>query len=968
MQVSDDPRVGTELAGYRIESLLGWGGMSVVYLAEDLRLKRRVALKLLAAGLAEDESFRDRFLRESELAASIDHPNIVPIYEAGATEDLLFIAMRYVEGRDLKERLQRGRLDPADAIGILAQVASALDAAHARGLVHRDVKPSNVLLDTGARPDGSDHVYLADFGLTKRVSEETGIGDDGHLLGTIDYVAPEQIAGEEIDGRADVYSLGCVLYECLVGQPPFRRDSDLAVVFAHLEAEPPAPSAGRPELPPALDAVIARALAKEPEQRYPSCREFARAALAVAVDEASRVLVDVASRAAAGRSDLSEVEAELAGKVIDLQLAREQARALSGPATPARVATEGICPFKGLASFEPVDADYFFGRERLVAELVARLVGAGFLGIVGPSGSGKSSVLRAGLLPALAGGVLPGSAGWRRLLLRPGERPLEELRRVLVSGAKDPLAEALDALPADARLLLAVDQLEELFTACRSDAERAAFAETLARAAADPEGRAVVVVALRADFYGRFAAYPGLAELLGANHVLVGPMQASELRRVVELPAGRVGLRVEPELADALVDDVEGEPGALPLLSTALLELWQKRQDSALTLAAYRESGGVHGAVARLAEGTYARIPDGRKPLVRAIMLRLVGEGEAMRGAPPRSTRRARPGAQRRRGRRARDAGRQPPRHRRRGLRRGRPRGAAARMAAPARVDRRGRRRAPASPSHHPGGDRMGRGGARSGRALPRRPPRRRARLEHGSRLRAQRARARVRHREPRGLGAGGETGSAHEPAPARAARRGRGPARRGRGGRDLRRHPARPGARRRNRPARPAPGRAGARRGGPRPLAPARPPGGRDRRLTADPRLPARRPPALAGRGQDPARRKRRRRVPRYRRQSRREGARGRSSRRRAAHLRRPDVRATRRAAAVQPGNARLQPRRGDARDRRVGRVRRGRLPSPGRRAHAEAAGTGSAGESPGDPPRVHKGRRAARGGGVGA
>jgi WD40 repeat protein/serine/threonine protein kinase len=627
VRVSDDPRVGTELAGYRIESLLGWGGMSVVYLAEDLGLKRRVALKLLAASLAEDESFRDRFLRESELAASIDHPNIVPIYEAGTTEDLLFIAMRYVEGRDLKERLQRGRLDPADAIGILAQVASALDAAHARGLVHRDVKPSNVLLDTGARPDGSDHVYLADFGLTKRVSEETGIGDDDHLMGTIDYVAPEQIAGEEIDGQADVYSLGCVLYECLVGQPPFPRDSDLAVVFAHLEAEPPAPSAGRPELPDALDAVIARALAKEPDQRYPSCREFARAALAVVVDEASRLLVDVASRAATGRSDLSEVEAELTGKVIDLQSVREQARALSGPVTPTRLAIEGICPFKGLASFEPVDADYFFGRERLVAELVARLVSAGFLGIVGPSGSGKSSVLRAGLLPALAEGVLPGSEGWRRLLLRPGERPLEELRRVLVSGAKDPLAEALDSLPANARLLIAVDQLEELFTACDSDAERAAFADTLGRVAADPEGRAVVVVALRADFYGRFAAYPGLAELLGANHVLVGPMQPSELRRAVELPAGRVGLRVEPELVDALVDDVEGEPGALPLLSTALLELWQKRQNNALALAAYRESGGVHGAVSRLAEGTYARIPDGRKQLLRALMLRLVGEG-----------------------------------------------------------------------------------------------------------------------------------------------------------------------------------------------------------------------------------------------------------------------------------------------------------------------------------------------------
>jgi WD40 repeat protein len=296
--------------------------------------------------------------------------------------------------------------------------------------------------------------------------------------------------------------------------------------------------------------------------------------------------------------------------------------------TPARVTAQGICPFKGLASFEPVDADYFFGRERLVAELVARLVGASFLGIVGPSGSGKSSVLRAGLLPALAEGVLPGSQGWRRLLLRPGERPLDELRRVLVSGAKDPLAEALDGLPSGGRLLLAVDQLEELLTACRSDAERAAFAAALARAAADPHGRALVVVALRADFYGRFAAYPDLAELLGANQVLVGPMQASELRRAVEFPAARVGLRVEPELADALVDDVEGEPGALPLVSTALLELWQKRQDNTLTLAAYRESGGVHGAVARLAEGTYDRIPEGRRQLVRAIMLRLVGEGE----------------------------------------------------------------------------------------------------------------------------------------------------------------------------------------------------------------------------------------------------------------------------------------------------------------------------------------------------
>ncbi len=241
MQVSDDPRVGTELAGYRIESLLGWGGMSVVYLAEDLRLKRKVALKLLATGLAEDESFRDRFLRESELAASIDHPAHRPDLR-GRDHRRAPLHRHALRRRTGPESCgsKRGRLDPADAIGILAQVASALDAAHARGLVHRDVKPSNVLLDTGARPDGSDHVYLADFGLTKQVSDRTATGDAGPLLGTIDYVAPEQIAGEEIDGRADVYSLGCVLYECLTAQPPFRRDSELAVVFAHLDAEPPA--------------------------------------------------------------------------------------------------------------------------------------------------------------------------------------------------------------------------------------------------------------------------------------------------------------------------------------------------------------------------------------------------------------------------------------------------------------------------------------------------------------------------------------------------------------------------------------------------------------------------------------------------------------------------------------------------------------------------------------------------------
>ena len=256
-----------------------------------------------APSLAEDESFRDRFLHESELAASIDHPNIVPIYEAGTTEELLYIAMRYVEGRDLKERLQRGRLEPRDAIGIVAQVASALDAAHGRGLVHRDVKPSNVLLDTGARPDGSDHVYLADFGITRRISEEPGIREVSNLMGTPDYVAPEQIVGGDIDGRADVYSLGCMLYELLAGRKPYRLSGQSASqVERTLERRVPgrpslvgtsprdgdgpdtvelafrrgtSPDRLRRRLSGDLDNIALKALSREPERRYGSAERLA---------------------------------------------------------------------------------------------------------------------------------------------------------------------------------------------------------------------------------------------------------------------------------------------------------------------------------------------------------------------------------------------------------------------------------------------------------------------------------------------------------------------------------------------------------------------------------------------------------------------------------------------------------------------------------------------------------------------
>jgi serine/threonine-protein kinase len=273
-----DRRIGTELAGYRILEQLGTGGTSVVYRAEHVRLGRPAALKLLTATLGEAD-FRERFLRESRLAASLDHPAIVPVYDAGEKDGLLYIAMACVEGSDLKTELVReGRLPLRRALRIAAQIASALDAAHARGLVHRDVKPANILVGPG------DRAYLSDFGVVKELSS-SGTTRTGSFVGTIEYCAPEQIEGREVDARADVYALACVLYECVVGTPPFHRSSDVAILNAHLHASPPKLAKAAPDLPPALEPVLAKALSKSPLDRYASCGELIAAARAAAVAE-----------------------------------------------------------------------------------------------------------------------------------------------------------------------------------------------------------------------------------------------------------------------------------------------------------------------------------------------------------------------------------------------------------------------------------------------------------------------------------------------------------------------------------------------------------------------------------------------------------------------------------------------------------------------------------------------------------
>jgi hypothetical protein len=302
-------------AGYRIERSLGRGGMGVLYLAVEPGLERHVALKLIAPEAAADEVFARRFAEESRIAASIEHPNVVPIYAAGEEDGIPFIAMRYVSGSDLGRRLAReGRLEPAVAAALIAQVGNGLDAIHAAGLVHRDVKPANVLLsETGG---GDDHAYITDFGVARNVATESGLTQTGRFVGTLDYVAPEQISGGAVDARADVYALGCLLFKLLTGDVPYPRDGEAARLYAHLNDPPPAPSLYAAAVPMALDDVAIRAMSKAPEDRYPSAGDLGRAAVA-ALSGSSPELPErtVATGAAATRTaETAAAQVEPSGK------------------------------------------------------------------------------------------------------------------------------------------------------------------------------------------------------------------------------------------------------------------------------------------------------------------------------------------------------------------------------------------------------------------------------------------------------------------------------------------------------------------------------------------------------------------------------------------------------------------------------------------------------------------------------
>jgi len=320
---------GYRISGYRLEQQIGRGGMAVVFGAYDERLERQVALKILAPVMAQDEAFRQRFIAESRAAAAVEDPHIIPIYEAGEADGVLFIAMRLVPGGDLRTLVaEHGPLAPARAEWILSAVASALDAAHACGLVHRDVKPANMLLDV--RPGRADHVYLTDFGVSKASVSSIGLTGHGQFVGTVDYAAPEQILGQPVDGQADQYALGCAAFELLCGHPPYPGKELPAAMYSHLSAPPPAATAERPELPAAVDGVFARVLAKSPADRYGSCQEFT---------DALRAALGLTSYSAAGSAapgpgtgDHSYPEpGGTAGPTLDLAAANGFASRAAGP-------------------------------------------------------------------------------------------------------------------------------------------------------------------------------------------------------------------------------------------------------------------------------------------------------------------------------------------------------------------------------------------------------------------------------------------------------------------------------------------------------------------------------------------------------------------------------------------------------------------------------------------------------------
>lgn len=574
---------------------IGQGGSGAVYQAHQAILDREVAVKVILPTFANHPDFIRNFELEAQLIARLEHPHIVPLYDFWRDPDGAYLVMRYLRGGSLKKRLEQGALSFEEVDRVLEQLTNALTAAHRASVVHRDLKPENILLDE----DGN--AYLSDFGIARRTGHNP---TEENISGTLAYMAPEQLMSQPTSVAMDIYSLGLILFEMLTGQYPYSGYSAGQIVQMHINETLPELQTFKTDLPDVLNAIIQKATSKKPEERFTDSRDLWR--------DFHRAVV---------KGDTARFDRD-----------------------PA----ERRNPYKGLRPFDETDADDFFGREALINQVLGRMTEEvpyrNFLAVIGASGSGKSSLVRAGVIPALRAGKIAGSKHWFICEMVPSGSPLSALTQALLSvapGAPPRLQEQLESNPqallwaidnmmanVEGDLLLFIDQFEELFILAKDEAERTHFLELIRYAVSTPESRLRVIVTLRADFYDRPLHYAGFGEIIQQRSQVVLSLNASEIERAISGPADRVDIHVNTDLITAIVADMREEPGALPLLQYALTEVFERCDGHYLTLEAYRESGGVEGALARRAEDVYQNLSVDEQEIAHQLFLRLVSFGE----------------------------------------------------------------------------------------------------------------------------------------------------------------------------------------------------------------------------------------------------------------------------------------------------------------------------------------------------
>jgi WD40 repeat protein/serine/threonine protein kinase len=669
--------IGQTIKDYELREHVASGGFGDVYRARQLSVQRDVAMKVITPKYANQPDFIRRFEAEAQIIARLESPYIVPLYNYWREPAGAYLVMRWLGGGSLYNRLHsQGALSIEEAVDVINNVTKALHIAHRNQVIHRDIKPGNILLDD------DDYAYLTDFGIAKDHARAEAMTEDGMLMGTFDYVAPEQAQSDPVTAATDVYSLGIVLYEMLQGHHPFNKASHIEMLYKNLNESLPEITVLDASIRDSVNAVIQKATDKNPERRFQDVLTFAQALRQAAQLDATPVLTspielltpreqDVLKLMLAGKTNRQIADSlvvELAtikgyntniyrklgvrSKGQALAKARQMewftGKRLAPPSTSLDLLPEPQNPYKGLEEFQAGDAHNFFGRKRLTEKLLQRMQEDvpyyRFLGVVGPSGSGKSSLVRAGLTPALWRGDLSGSDDWYITDMLPGSHPLDKLEVALMKIADNKTLNLRDQLSRDARgllrvadmmlpdddseLLIVIDQFEEVFTLVENEADRQHFLALLHTAMTDNRSRVRVVVTLRADYYDRPLLYPDFGDMLRQRVETVLPLNAEELEQAITAPAKQQAMKFEAGLVSRIVADVNYQPGALPLLQYALTELFERRDGRMLTMAVYQAIGGTGGALAKRADEIFLEYDDTGRELVRQLFLRLVTLGE----------------------------------------------------------------------------------------------------------------------------------------------------------------------------------------------------------------------------------------------------------------------------------------------------------------------------------------------------